>query len=260
MRKTITHISIYFLSIFLLALVIQCMSMGVNNEILLPSIFQIVKTFFSLLGTSKTYVFIGNTLKDLLISLSISFVIGMVLGIFAGIFPYVRLFLKPWITILRSIPLASSLVIIMILAGLSKTPYYVCCFMLVPIFYEGFCQGIVNLESKYMDIWKLNSNISLKVIIKVHIPLILSFIKTSFIQAVGMGIKVIIMAEYLAGIKNTLGSAILPAANMLDYSSVYAYSILMIIIVLILEFLPNGIGKIYLWSKFYLHQRLNKAE
>lgn len=260
MRKAFLRIGIYFCSVFFLILLIQLCSMGVNNSIILPSVFDIFKSLFKIISTPKTYLYIGNTLKNLVISLFFSFLIGMLLGILAGLFPYVRLFLKPWITILRSIPLASSLVIIMILAGLAHTPYYVAGIMLIPIIYEGFCQGISGLDSAWMDVWRLNSNLSLKVLIRVHLPLIAPAVRTAFVSSVGMGIKVIIMAEYLAGIKNTLGSAILPAANMLDYSSVYAYSILMVLLVLCLEALPKLFAGGIRYFHFYFHQDLKKKE
>ncbi len=258
MRKSIIKYSIYFVSVLLFIFMIQVIGFIIHNEILLPSVWQIIKRFFKLLGTGKTYLYIGMTLKNLVISLVISFAIGMIFGILAGVFPYVRIFLKPWITILRSIPLASSLVIFMILCGFAKTPYYVCSIMLIPLIYEGFCQGILSLDSAFMDVWKLNSNLSLKVILRVHIPLILSYIKTAFISAVGMGIKVIIMAEYLAGIRNTLGSMIMPSVNLLDYTAVYAYSIIMVILVILLELLPKGIARIYSYCQNVYQKKISQ--
>lgn len=259
MRKIFLRWGIYSLSVFALLLGIQLCSMGVNNKIILPSIFDILNRFFVLLTVHKTYIYILNTLKNLVISLLFSFIIGMILGILAGVSSYVRIFLKPWITILRSIPLASCLVIIMILAGFSKTPYYVCSIMLIPIIYEGFCQGILSIDATLMDVWKLHSRLSFTVIFKVHIPLIASYIKTAFLSSVGMGIKVIIMAEYLAGIQNTLGSAILPSVSMLDYTSVYAYSILMVLLVLALETVPKLITRLVKYVRFSYHTGLNKG-
>lgn len=250
MRKSLYHIAIYFISIGLLVFIIQLCSLGVNNEIILPSVGNIFQSLFKLLFTSKTYIYIKNTLINLLLSLLFSSFVGMLLGLLAGISSKVRLFLKPWITILRSVPLASTLILIMVLAGLAKTPFIVCSIMLIPMIYEGFCQGVLSLDKEYMDVWKLSSKLNIKVIYKVYIPLIAPYIKTALISSIGMGIKVVIMAEYLAGVKNTLGSAIIPAANMLEYSEVYAYSILMVIVVLLLEALPKGIVKVYQYLKF----------
>lgn len=249
-KNNINTKGIYFSSIILLIFIIYILSFAINNEIIFPSIITIFSDLISKLFTAKTYLYIGNTLLNLLLSLSLSFIIGTILGILGGLFKYVRLFLKPWMTILRSIPIASSLVIIMIVCGLSITPFVIACITIIPIIYEGFCNGITSIDKDMLDVWKLNSNLNIKVIFKVYIPLILSFIKTSFVLALGLGIKVIIMAEYLSGDKNTLGSALMPASNMLDYASVYSYTIIMILLVLILESLPKIIFKIYNYYKF----------
>lgn len=226
MNKKIINGSIYLTSILLLFIIIQLLSLKVNNDIIFPSAFTIIGDFFKKLFSSKTYLYIGNTLLNLLLSLFLSFLIGMILGILGGIFDKIRIFLKPWITILRSVPVASTIVIIMLLAGLANTPFIISCLTIIPIIYEGFCNGIRNIDKDIMDVWKLNSKLSLRVIIRVHIPMILGYIKTSFILALGLGIKVVIMAEYLSGDNNTLGSALIPAANALDYVGVYSYTII----------------------------------
>jgi ABC-type nitrate/sulfonate/bicarbonate transport system permease component len=52
------------------------------------------------------------------------------------------------------------------------------------------------------------------------------------------------MAEYLAGSSNSLGYAIKPAADNLDYASVYGYCIIIVLLVFIIEYLPKLIVKI----------------
>lgn len=251
-KKNLINGSIYLTSVLLLIIIVQIFSLLINNDVILPSVFTIISDFFTKIVAPKTYLYITNTLLNLLLSLIISFIIGMILGILGGLFNPLRVFLKPWITILRSIPVVSSLVIIMILAGFSKTPFVLSCLTIVPIIYEGFCNGVRNIDKDIMDVWKLNSNLNLRVIFRVYIPMILGYIKTAFILALGLGIKVVIMAEYFAGDKGTLGEAIIPAANMLDYTSVYSYSIIMILLVIMLESLPKLVAKLYNYYKFNL--------
>lgn len=245
MNNTIKRVLVYLLSILIIFVVIELLSLYINNTFIFPSVKKILTAFFDVIKDYKTYLYIGNTLLNLLVSLIISFIIGMILGVLGGLFKYVRVFLKPWITILRSIPLASCIVIIMIIAGLNKTPYFVCSIMVMPIIYEGFCEGIINIDKSLMDFWRLNSKINLLVLTKVHFPLIINSIKLSFISAIGIGIKVVIMAEFLAGVKNTLGEAIILYSDLIAYDYVWAYSIIMILIVIIIENLPYLIAYLY---------------
>ena len=99
----------------------------------------------------------------LLISLIISFIIGLVLGVFAGIYENVRVFLKPWITIMRSFPLAAIIILILIIAGFKNTPYIVTTFVLAPIIYEAVSNGITNIDQNLIDTYKLESKINFNI-------------------------------------------------------------------------------------------------
>lgn len=242
--KTFKKVALYALSIIVLYLVSLVFSLVVNNSIILPSPNETISTFFSLLTKGTTYIYLLNTLKSLLISLVISFIIGLVLGVLAGINENIRVFLKPWITIMRSFPLAAIIILILVIAGFKNTPYIVTTFVLAPIIYEAVSNGITNIDQTLIDTYKLESKINFNIIKRVYIPLISSSIKAAFSSAVGLGIKVLIMAEFLAGSSNSLGYAIKPAADNLNYAEVYAYCIIIIIIVLLIEALPKLIIKL----------------
>ena len=237
--KLFKKIIITIASIFVLYLAALLFSSSFNNIVILPSPNEVIKSLFSLLGTSQTYIYILNTLLSLLISLVISFAIGLILGILAGLNENIRLFLKPWITIMRCFPLAAIIILILIIAGFMATPCIVCSIVLTPIIYEGISNAISNIDQHYIDSYKIESKTTFRIITKVHLPLIQSNIKAVFASSVGLGFKVLIMAEYLAGSSSSLGYAIKPAADNLNYPQVYAYCIIIVILVLIIEHLPK---------------------
>lgn len=246
LQKTI----LYLLSIIVIYVFAIIFSSAYNNEVILPHPNNMIKAFFELLGTGKTYIYILNTLRALIISLLVSFAIGLILGVLAGICKYIRYFLKPWITIMRCLPLAALIVLIMIIVNLNVTPYIVAGLVLVPIIYEGILNSIISINKEYIDVYKLSSNINFMVIYKVYIPLILSSIKAAFISAVGLGIKVLIMAEFIVGATNTLGYAIIPVIHQVEYAKGYAYCIIIVLVVLLVESLPKLIYRLVGYFEF----------
>lgn len=243
-NNLLKKIILYTFSLLALYLVALIASSIMNNSIILPKPNEVFISLFNLLGKGTTYKYIGNTLLSLLISLLISFIIGLVLGVLAGIYENVRIFLKPWITIMRSFPLAAIIILILIIAGFKNTPYIVTTLVLAPIIYEAVSNGIINIDQNLIDTYRIESKINLNIIIRVYLPLITSSLKAAFTSAVGLGIKVLIMAEFLAGSSNSLGYAIKPAADNLNYAEVYAYCIIIIVIVLIVELIPKMIIKL----------------
>ena len=116
--------------------------------------------------------------------------------------------------------------------------------MLIPIIYEAFLNGILNLDKDLMAVWKLESNMNEKVLINIIFPLAKPFITTAFIQSVGLGIKVLIMAEFICNTNNSIGKALVNSANYLEYDNVFAWTILAILFVIIIENIPKLINYI----------------
>ena len=240
MMNSITKkIIIYLLSIITIFLMLYIIGFTINNDIIFPAPSSIFIALIDLLKSLDSYVILGYTLLRLLISLGISFLIGATLGILAGRFYNIELFLKPIITILRSLPLAAIIVIIMIILGFNKSPYIICMLMLVPVIYESFLNGIKNLDKELMMVWHLESNFNILVLFKIIFPLARPFIKTAYTSSVGMGIKVLIMAEFVCSTRNSIGNALVNAANYLEYDVVFAWSIIAIILVVIVENIPK---------------------
>lgn len=246
MHKNIKNTLYYCLGIIFFAVVLQLVSSSIDKDLFFPSMPTIFKDFFKLLGNTNTYLCIINTIKHLIISLLLSIVLGSALGILASINDRIYLILKPVMTFFRILPIIIFIVILLLFLDYDNVPVATSVLILVPMFYEGTYQGIKNIDNALLDVYKLNSRLSLKVITRVYLPLISTNLKTVFINAIGMGIKVIVTTEYFSGINNTIGKAINDARVNLDYSHIYAYSFILIIVVILVEALPKIL--IYLYN------------
>ena len=245
MHKRIKYAIYYSCGILLVALILQILSLIKNNEIFFPNVLDITKSFFSLLGEANTYLCIGTTLLELLISLAISFVIGVALGVLSGVSDAIYRILKPLMSILRTLPIIVLIVLLMLLTKLNYAPVIASTLVLIPIIYEGTSQGIKTIDKNLIDVYKLNSDLTFNIVLKVYLPLISSHSKSSFVSALGMGIKILITCEYICGVSNTLGRQIILASQNLEYEKIYAYSFILVILIMLIELLPNLISFIY---------------
>ena len=83
-----------------------------------------------------------------------------------------------------------------------------------------------------------------------YIPHLISYIISSLSVAVGMGIKIVIMAELL-GANDGIGAKIANARVMMDMSEVMAYVVLTIALIMLFEYLVTEPLKIALmpWKR-----------
>lgn len=237
----------YFLSIcsvLSIVLLLYLIYLRIDNPIIFPSPLAIVKELGSLLSRISTYNIVAYTLMRLIFSLLISFIIGATLGFISARFKSFRLFINPWMIIFRSTPLAATIVIIMVILGMSNSPYVICLLMLIPVVYEAFLNGILSLDKRLIEVYRLDSSLNSTVIRKVLIPMSIPFIKTAFNQSLGLGIKVLIMAEFICYTPKSIGKALGQAASNLEYATVFAWTIIAIIIIMLIDLLVHYINKI----------------
>lgn len=121
------------------------------------------------------------------------------------------------------------------------TPYIATALVIIPIMYESIYSSFMQIDSSVTDDIKTISNINSKIIFKFYIPLVFSNIITSIIQSVGMGLKVMIMAEYISSKNNSLGYEINRYYVNLDMEGVYALLLIVIVIVFCIDLLLKKI-------------------
>jgi NitT/TauT family transport system permease protein len=65
--------------------------------------------------------------------------------------------------------------------------------------------------------------------------LALPFIKVGLIQSFGLGFKVLVMSEYLAQTKTSIGMMLYEGRIMMEYADVFAWTLIIIVIVFGME-------------------------
>lgn len=225
------------LSIFFLFIVWIIASAMVGNDLLLPNPQDVFIAFGKIFIDTDTLSVIFFTILRLLVGLLVASFFGFLLGILAGFKKNIANFLNPIVTVLRTIPVISITVILLIMFGFSLTPYIITFLMLFPLIYQGTYGAITNIEKELIDVYKLEDNNFFTGLIHCYLPLISKDIRTSLLQSLGLGIKVLVMAEYLAQTKNSIGEELYLAKVNLQYDEVFAWTLLLIFLALLFELL-----------------------
>ncbi len=239
MKDSLRNTIIYCIGVLLVAVIFQIFSLCLNNEVIVPSLGVVIRDFFSLLGSGKTYVYLGYTLLDLVISLAIAIVIAIALGAIAGLNPNIYKLFMPLMSLLRILPVIIFIVIVMLFNEIRYVPVIVSTMVLIPMIYEGTYQGIIKVDKSLINAYRLDSSFNIRVFRMIYLPLIGASLKTAIINALGIGIKLVVTTEYICGANHTLGKAIISSISELNYSYIYGYSIILIIVILVIEALPR---------------------
>ena len=216
-----------------------------GDRLVFPNVEEILAAFVRLLGTEKTWRQIGTTLLHLAEALLVSSVIGTGLGLIQGRSPFVRTLLRPLMILLRSVPMIVMTVIIMVLTKYERVPLIATSLMLIPLISEATCEGFLRIDPELIDVYRMNSGFTPRVLFRVYLPLMAGYLKQAYVNAVGMGIKLAVTTEYLVQAKDSLGKAVYSSAYFNEYAEIYAYALIMILLAVLVSEVPKWIGKAY---------------
>ena len=233
----------FCLGILLVGALIQAAGWLKGDRLVFPDIGEILAAFVRLLSSGKVWKQIGTTLLHLAEALLVSSVIGTALGLVQGRSPFVRNLLRPLMILLRSIPMIVMTVIIMVLTRYERVPLIATSLMLIPLISEATCEGFLRIEPELVDVYRMNSGFTPRVLFQVYLPLMAGYLKQAYVNAVGMGIKLAVTTEYLVQARDSLGKAVYSSSYFNNYEEVYAYALIMILLAVLVSELPKWIGK-----------------
>lgn len=234
----------FCLGIALIGVVVQAAGALKGDALVFPGVDEIMKAFFRLITAEKTYALIWTTMKHLIASMAVSAVIGVALGMAMGMLPFLRKLLQPIMILLRSLPMVILIVIIMVVADYAHVPVLASSIVLVPMIAEAACEGCLRIDKELIDVYRMNANFNGRVLFQVYLPLMAGYLRQAWVNAAGMGVKLAVSTEYLVQTKNSLGKAVHTSGYFNEYQDIYAYALVMILLVLVVSEGPVMIGKL----------------
>ena len=223
------------------------LSIGQNN-LYFPNPIETFKEVGVLLQKKYIYQSMGWTLLRTLIGFLISFASAMVLGLLAGNIKPIRIFLKPLITVLKSIPTAALVFLFLVMSGSRYAPIYIVFLLSFPILYESFVGGIDSISSDINDALKIDSDRKLYGLFKVKIPLAFPYVIVGLASSFALSLKTEVMAEIITGgTDEGLGCAIQMFRNNdpTNLTPVFAIAFIIIVFVLIVDLIGLIIKRIF---------------
>lgn len=209
-----------------------------NNSFIFPDFFTVLKETIEILKGSYIYKCLYYTLIRMLIGFIVSIVLSVIFGTLAGLNDKFKYFFAPFITLLKTIPTASLVFLLLVISGAKYAPIYIVILICFPILYESTVSGYENIDSQVDDTLNLEKGSELTKALKIRFPMCLPYIKTGIASSFGLSFKIEIMSEILTGSTlNGLGSAIsyIQKAEPTNMTGIFAYSLVAIAISLVFD-------------------------
>ena len=215
------------------------------NGAIFPSPVLTLQSFGKILAQGQTYISLGYTFSRMIIGFVASFILALIFGMIAGNWPNMYHFFKPLMTVLKSIPTVAFVFVFVVMSNAKDAPVYVVLIICFPILYEAVVGGFKSVDKDIIEASKVDGAASVKSAFYIKFPLAIPYIIVGIVSSFALSFKIAIMAEVITGsTKNGLGSAIHYAYTQMEMADVFAYSLIVIILMLLVTLLEDVVKQI----------------
>lgn len=223
-----------------------------NNELLLlilPSPFSVLKKWCDIALTSQ---FIKAELLTLA-RIFLGFIIGCGLGFAVGLLTHISQLsyslLSPVLKIIRAVPVVAIIILMYLFFNSSTLPILIVCLMVLPIIWQTVHDSLENTDKSLLEMSKVFGLSKPKTLSRVKLPHITPALITACVNALGLAWKSGVAAEVICLPDVSLGTMLWHSKGSVNYDEVYAVTLTVVLLSIIIEFLLKFLCNRYLVNK-----------
>ena len=221
----------------------QVLALAVNNSILLSGPVETVEALITFGATPSFYLSVGITTGKILLGFFLGGLLGSVLALLSYRINIVKEFLSPFVSVIKSIPVVSFIIIALIWAGSSNVTIIVSAVISFPIFYKNLLEGLLVTDPKMLELAKVYQMKTSKKIRYIYLPSLTPHIKSAISLAIGMAFRGGITAEVVGQPLKSIGNGLYRAKINLATSEMLAWTLVAVLSAFLVEKLISFIVK-----------------
>lgn len=243
MTKTVRKVFIYSLSLICLLALWQFLSFLLHSPLLLPSVGSVIVRLAELCTHSFFWQALYATLMRSLLAFGISVGISVIIGTCIGISPVFADFCALPLSIIKSTPVVSFILLALFWFSSSAVPVFVSILMTLPSITSSIASGIIHVDSKLCTMTNIYKFSSIQKLRYLYIPSVVPYFFSGASAALGISWKVVVAGEVLSLPRNSVGNALQTAKVHLETVDVFAWTIAVILVSFCTELLFNMLTK-----------------
>ncbi|NYT80718.1 ABC transporter permease [Alcaligenaceae bacterium] len=206
------------------------------GPLLMATPLQALRALGGMLKNDGFWYHAGQSLGRIAIGVGLGCSIGFVLGVLAGHYARLRGLLEPLRWLLMAIPPVVVVVLAMLWFGLgSPMVIFITVLMMAPGMYVNTVKGMLLVDRQLIEmahVYRYGPWLRLR---HLYLPALAAPLTAALLIATAGGVRLVVMAEVL-GAESGAGYAIANARSTFDSGELYAWVILILLLVAMLEF------------------------
>lgn len=232
MKKKKLHKSIIILAWIL---VWHLLAVAVDNNILLVTPWQAFRELLFLLGDPGFYQALGLSLLRIGCGFLAGFAAAVVLAVISYCHPLFEEALSPVMTLLKAIPVASFVVLLLIWWGSSFLAVAICFVVVLPNIYINTLEGLKNTDRQLLEMAEVFRMPAKNKFFYLYRPAIAPFLYSGMKISLGMCWKSGVAAEVIGTPAHSIGEGLYLSKIYLNTAGVFAWTAVVILLSVLFE-------------------------
>ena len=199
-----------------------------------PTVSDILASLISIVLTAQFWATVGMSLIRILAGLILGVIIALITAFFSMI-PAVHIFLMPIITVVRSIPVASFIMIVWLLVSEPLIPTLIALLMVFPVVWQNAYDAAVNPPAELDELSVVYGFGRMKRLLYLVVPSVFKGALPGIITASGLAWKAGVAAEIITYTENSIGRNLAIAKNVIEGADLFAWTIIVVLLSLAIE-------------------------
>lgn len=208
------------------------------NPLILPSPIETFWAFIDIYKSGTLFTNLAITIRRTFIGYGSSLIIGFVLAIILNRFKILHIISRPIITVIQTTPPVIWLALAVIWFGMADnlTPIFLIFIVTLPIIFVNIFEGLQDVDINLIEMAKVYNADRKDIFFDIYVPSLVPYIFSALSIGLAFAWKSTIFAEFL-GSNSGVGFALSMANSNLNTDRLFAWSIVLIAFVLVLEYL-----------------------
>jgi len=229
-RNVLQNYLLYLAGVLLVLSLWQLASILVGLEIILPAPIQAAKVTLQMAGTRSFWESVGATVGRGLLGFFISLAAGLLFGGIAGLSRAAARLLEPAVSVVRSTPVMSVILLALIWFPVGIVPVFVAFLMAFPVIYTSVAEGIRRVDTDLLEMSDTYRVPRGRVMRFLYLPSIYPYFASGSRSALGLTWKVVVAAEVLSQPTLGIGAGLQEARALLLTSAVFAWTLVAVVL------------------------------
>ena len=242
-KRAIINLILPIVAVVCIVIIWAISASAIDNEYILPSVSETIKSVFELFSDGKFYLSFSLTLFRSFIAFLISFVIAFLLAVLSEKLKHAERVIAPIISITRALPTIAVVLLLLFWTNSLIAPIVVTTLVVLPTQYTHLRSAFGALDKTVLEAGRVDGADEKRVFRYIQLPLTLPAIYSGIGSGISLNFKLMVAAEVLSQTANSIGFMLSTSKAYFEIAEMMALVVVAVIFGVVIEAIFNRLSK-----------------